>query len=334
VMVGDPATIVLADTYLRGIKDFEVDKAYEAMYKSATVTELEGNKIRPGLSYYINKGYIPDDGPKLWGSVSTTLEYCIADYTVSQMAKEIGKTNDYKLFYNRSLNYKNVFDPSLLFVRPRLDNGKWAENFNPIADFVKIFPGRQGFVEGASWNYTFMVPHDMTGLKKMFGDKLFVERLEQAFDSNYFMMENEPDIAYPYLFNYVKGSEWKTQKYVHQCMRKYFKNDINGLPGDDDCGTMSAWMAYSMMGFYPDCPANLNYQLSSPVFDKVTIHLNNKYYKGDNFVITTTKPSDSAIFIDKISINQKEIDRFYIHHNEITTGGAIHFELRATPSNK
>jgi predicted alpha-1,2-mannosidase len=240
-MVGDPASIVITDTYLKGIQDFDVQKAYKAMLKSAD--QLENNPLRPGLKDYIEKGYLTTDNG---GSVSTTEEYNAADYSIALLAKALGKKEDYKRFKNRSISYRKLFDKKLDLLRPRKSDGSWYEPFNPLAgaNFTKNI----GFIEGNAWQYAFMVPHDIEGLKKLMGgNKAFTNQLQKVFDTDQFDMANEPDIAYPYLFNYVKGEEWRTQKELNRLMATYFKNAPDGLPGNDDTGTMSTWIVYSMI---------------------------------------------------------------------------------------
>ena len=251
LMVGDPAIPVIADTYLRGIKDFDVNPAYEAMKHNATVGEAN-NPIRPGSDNLLKYGYIPEGEKNIrsvWGSVSTAQEYCIADWNLAQMAKTLGKEDDYKLFYNRSMLYKNYFDPKTNFIRPKLVDGSWFKPFNPSKDGGSL-RSQPGFVEGNSLHFTFFVPHDIPGLiKLMGGTKKFTEKLAVCFDSSYFNMGNEPDMAYPYLFNYVKGEEWRTQKYVREMIYKNFGNSPDCLPGNDDCGTTSACLLFAMMDF-------------------------------------------------------------------------------------
>ena len=258
-MVGDPASIVIADTYLKGIQDFDIKKAYEAMLKSAD--QIENNPLRPELKDYIEKGYVTTDNE---GSVSKTEEYNVADYSIALLAKELGEKEDYERFKKRSISYRKLFDKNLNLLRPRNSNGSWHEPFNPEAgaNFTKNI----GFIEGNAWQYAFMVPHDINGLKKLMGgNKAFTNQLRMVFDTNQFDMANEPDIAYPYLFNYVKGEEWRSQKLVNKLVRKYFQNKPDGLPGNDDTGTMSTWLVYSMMGIYPISPGSPEYTITSPM---------------------------------------------------------------------
>ena len=332
VMVGDPAVIVIADTYLRGIRDFNVDLAYEAMRKNATSLVPF---TRPGYYEHIQKGYIPElrnnehrKGPWVWGSVSSGLEYCMCDFAMSQMALALNKEDDYRLFYKYSQFYRNYFDMRINCMRPRWTNGDWVEPFNAYPD-EKEWWNQIGFVEGCTWHYSMFVPFDIQGLIELYGgEKKFIRRLEECFKTNNFNITNEPDIAYPYLFKYVEGEEKKTQYWVRKCIDSYFGNDHNGITGNDDCGTMSAWLVYSMMGLYPDCPAKNTYQLTSPVFDKITIKLHEKYYKGDNFVITAGKNADCKNFIDEVRINGEKSGKYFITNDQIVNGGILSFLLK------
>ncbi|HYW97417.1 MAG TPA: glycoside hydrolase domain-containing protein, partial [Bacteroidales bacterium] len=172
------------------------------------------------------------------------------------------------------------------------------------------------------------VPHDMEGLKKLMGGgEAFTEHLQTCFDEDYFQMSNEPDIAYPWLFNYAGGQAWRTQKMVREILRRNFNNSAAGIPGDDDAGTMSAWLVYAMMGFYPDCPASNLYQLASPVFDKVTIRLEQAYYPGKTFVITSRKKQAGDVFAHAMLLNGLDYNEHFITHHDIVSGGILEMDL-------
>lgn len=316
-MVGDPATPVIVDTYMRGIRNFDIDLAYMAMKKSATM--INGNKLRPGMESYTNLGYIPVGFGGVWGSLSTTQEYNLADWNLSVLAKELGNTEDQKMFYDRSLTYKKFYDPKMSILRPLAAEGKWHEPFDP--GFGKNFEAVPGYVEGTAWQYTFFVPHDIPGLIKVYGgNKKFLTQLNRAFDEDEFSMQNEPDIAYPYLYNYLKGEEWRTQKQVKSCIRDYFNENANGLPGNDDTGTLSAWLVFSSMGFYPSCPGSTDYALTTPLFDKVTIHLNNDFYPGKQIVINKSGGKD---YISGMKWNGKKVKGYFFDHLDMVKGGTL-----------
>ncbi|MCG8329811.1 MAG: GH92 family glycosyl hydrolase [Chitinophagales bacterium] len=327
VMVGDPATPVIADTYLRGLTNFDTDLAYEAMKKSAT--QLTDNKLRPGIQFYDRMGYIPEStGSDIWGgTVSTTLEYNIADWNLAQFAKALGKTEDAQFFEKRSKSYQKYFDKSTGMLRPIMDDGKWLDPFNPEAG--KNFEPVIGFVEGNAWQYRFYVPHDIKGLAHLLGgEQHFIEELQKCFDTDNYDMANEPDITYPFLFNYVKGEEWRTQKTVRELIRKYYYQAPDGIPGNDDTGTLSTWLLYSMMGFYPDCPGNMDYTLTSPVFDKIKIELHPDFYPGQNLVIETVNNQGDNYLIDQIQWNQNKHPQYFINHHELVKGGVLKFYLK------
>lgn len=311
-MVGDPASIVIVDACLKGIQDFDFYKAYYAMLKGAD--QIENNPLRPGLKEYIEKGYVSTNYP---GPVSTTLEYNTSDYAISLLAKALGEKEDYKRFTKRSLSYRKLYDKDLKLLRPRTANSKWYEPFDPEAG--ANFQENVGFIEGNAWQYAFMVPHDMKGLiKLMGGDKPFSDQLQKVFDSKQFDMANEPDIAYPYLFNYIKGEEWKSQEMVKKLVGEYFKNEPKGLPGNDDTGTMSAWLVYSMMGIYPISPGDPIYTITAPMFHRITIKLDSRYYKKESIVIERQINNDGKI--NSIELNGKPLNSFFISHDDFVNG--------------
>ena len=314
-MVGDPASIVIADACLKGIQDFDIYKAYHAMLQSADQTV--NNPLRPGLKEYLDEGYLSTNYP---GPVSTTLEYNTSDYAISLLAKALGEKEDYKRFTKRYLSYRKLYDKDLKLLRPRTANGKWYEPFDPEAG--ANFQANVGFIEGNAWQYAFMVPHDIKGLiKLMGGEKPFSDQLQKVFDINQFDMANEPDIAYPYLFNYIKDEEWKSQELVKKLVKEYFKNEPKGLPGNDDTGTMSAWLVYSMMGFYPISPGDPLYTITTPMFDKITIKLDPKYYKKENIVIE--KQGNAEGKIKEIQLNGKTLNSFFMSHDDFVNGTTL-----------
>jgi predicted alpha-1,2-mannosidase len=314
-MVGDPASIVIVDACLKGIQDFDIYKAYYAMLKGADQTV--DNPLRPGLKEYIDRGYLSTNYN---GPVSTTLEYNTSDYAISLLAKALGEKEDYKRFAKRSLSYQKLYDKDLKLLRPRTPDGKWYEPFDPESG--ANFQANVGFIEGNAWQYAFMVPHDIRGLiKLMGGDKPFADQLQKVFDTKQFDMANEPDIAYPYLFNYVKGEEWRTQEMLKRLVKEHFKNAPRGLPGNDDTGTMSAWLVYSMMGIYPISPGDPIYTVTLPMFDKITIKLDPKYYKKETIVIEKELNTDGKI--KAIQLNGKTTNSFFISHDDFVNGTTL-----------
>lgn len=282
-MEGDPAIAVIADTWLKGIRDFDIAAAYEAFLKSADTPGAD-NPLRPDLDPYIEKGYIPLG----WfaadfsgdNSVSHALEYYMADAALARLAEALGHKEDAARFRSRSLGWKNYYSKESGSLRPLNPDGTFLSPFNPAdgADFSNA----PGFHEGSAWNYTFYVPHDIDGLVRVMGGrKAFVKALQGVFDRSLYDPANEPDIAYPWLFCRFKGEEYRTGKTVAMLLDKYYGTHPAGLPGNDDTGTMSAWAVFSMMGLYPDCPGEAAYSITKPVFDSVEI--------GDSILIKKSR---------------------------------------------
>lgn len=326
-MEGDPSIPYIVDAWMRGIRDFDVETAYQAMRKGAT-TPGEFNLMRPDANDYFTKGYVPLR-EKFDNSVSHALEYYIADWNLSKFAQSLGMKEDAKLFYDRSMGYKHYYSKEYGTLRPILPDGTFYSPFDPLQG--ANFEPSPGFHEGNSWNYTFYVPHDIAGLTKLMGGKKkFVDKLQMVFDKKYYDMANEPDIAYPYLFSNFKGEEWRTQKTVRGLLRDYYHNAPNGLPGNDDTGTMSAWAVFAMMGFYPACPGDVNYTLTSPLFDKVIIKLNPDYYKKGELVIGTNRTHADEIYIQEVKAGSKKLNGYFISHDELVNAGSIEYKLKAT----
>ena len=329
-MEGDPSIPIITDAWLKGLRGFDINTAYKAFHASAT---LPGklNKMRPDIDPYYTLGYIPMGvyAADLSGdnSVSHALEYYVADNALSMLAQSLGKTADAKLFRQRSLGYRHYYSKESGTLRPIQKNGKFLSPFNPEdgADFSNA----PGFHEGSAWNYTFYVPHDIAGLAKLMGGrKQFVDKLQMVFDKNLYDPANEPDIAYPYLFSYFKGEEWRTQQTVSRLLQKYYKAQPDGIPGNDDCGTMSAWALFSMMGLYPDCPGSPYYTLTTPVFSKVTLHLDPRYYPDGDIVITTDRTSPSQLYIGSMTLGGKRLSGYRVSHKQLVEGRILDMRLK------
>lgn len=329
-MEGDPSIPVIVDAWFKGLRNFDVETAYEAMYKSATLPGKD-NLMRPDNDDYTQLGYVPLRG-KYDNSVSHALEYYIADWNLARFAEALGKKQDAELFYKRSLGYKNYYDKESGAFRPLLPDGTFLSPFDPALGMN--FEPNPGFHEGSAWNYTFAVPHDIEGLTKLMGGKkAFIDKLQYVFDKGYFDVTNEPDINYPHFFSNFKGEEWRTQKIVREILDNHFTNKPGGLPGNDDTGTMSTWALFNMMGFYPECPGRPDYTVVTPVFDKITIKLNPEYYKSDKIVIEKVSPADvaSAGYINSLRIDDKVHTGFRISHEELTHAKNIKYILQPNP---
>lgn len=323
-MEGDPSIPVIVDTWMKGLRDFDINTAYEAMHKSAT-TPGYANLMRPDNDDYMKLGYVPLR-EQFDNSVSHALEYYIADYALSRLADSLGKKSDSKLFYDRSLGYKHYYSKEFGTLRPLLPDGSFYSPFNPKQG--ENFEPCPGFHEGTAWNYTFYVPHDVLGLAKLMGGKkAFVDKLQKVFDEKLYDPANEPDIAYPYLFSYFKGEEWRTQEQVKRLLAKHFTTKPDGIPGNDDTGTMSAWAVFSMMGFYPDCPSEPSYTLTTPTFDRVTITLNPKWYKQPKLVIEASHNGTEGTYTKSIEVGGKKLNSYRITHQKMVDGGVVKFTV-------
>ena len=318
-MEGDPAIPVIVDTWLKGLQDFDIERAYKAMRKSA-VTPGKDNPLRPDNDAYMDKGYVPMT-EQYDNSVSHALEYYVADNALADLAKSLKKKEDEKLFRKRSLGYKHYYRKEYGTFCPITSDGKFYDPFDPKegADFAPS----PGFHEGNAWNYTFYVPHDIKGLAQLMGgDRNFVNRLQSVFDKGYFDPANEPDIAYPYLFSQFAGEGWRTQKLVKDLLAKHFTDKPDGIPGNDDTGTMSAWAVFSMMGFYPDCPGVPKYTFTTPTFDEITIQLDSKYWKKSQLVIRKEGNGD---YIKEIRIGKHKTTNLRVDHDDLVDAGEIVF---------
>lgn len=320
-MNGDPALIVINDTWQRSVRNFDVELAYQAMLKH-TLTPQNQNFIRKDYDDYLKLGYIPLR-QEFDNSVSSALEYYLADWNVGQFAKMLGKKSDYEKYNQQSLQYKNYFYPKFGLFAPRMADGSWYSKFNPLQG--QDFEPCPGFHEGTAWNYAFTAQHDIAGLVKLMGgQQKFVEKLQTLFDKQYFDMANEPDIHAPYLFSRFPNEAWQTQKTVKSLIKKYFTNKPDGLPGNEDTGTMSAWLMYSMMGFYPTLPGEASYTLTTPSFEKTVIRLDKNYYSENELVIKTDFPD--KIYIKSVEANGKKVRNFTITHQDLVNAKEITYQ--------
>ena len=323
-MEGDPAAIVIADSWIKGLRDFDIKTAYEAMLKSAT-TEGANNLIRRDIDPYLKDGYIP-----LWyfssdlsgdNSVSHALEYCSADYAIAQLADSLGDKARVKEFIKRSQSYRRYYCKEHGTLRPITKEGEFLGDFDPATG--KNFENVPGFHEASAWCYTFAVPHDIQGLTRLMGGKRgFINSLQGVFDNGHYDPANEPDIVYAYLFSRVKGEEWRTQKEVKKILDENYKNAPDGIPGNDDTGTMSAWAVFSMMGLYPDCPGEPYYTITTPVFDKVKIAA-----PQGEIEIECNRPTEDCHYISDITLNGKK-SGYRITHKQLLDNARIRLNLK------
>jgi predicted alpha-1,2-mannosidase len=272
------------------------------------------------------------------------LEYSYDDWAIYQLAAGMNRNDVAEQYRGYALNYRNVFDPSLGFTRPKDRNGIFRK------DFDLLDTHDQGFIEGNSWNYSFFVPHDVNGLiARMGGDKRFVERLDSLFTMElppeYFAKTediseeglignyvhgNEPSHHVPYLYQWT-SSPWKTEYWTHLIMDRMYKNKPDGLCGNDDCGQMSAWYVFSSMGFYPVCPGSDQYVIGSPDAVGVTINLEN----GKTFRISAPNLADKKnIYVKSVKLNGEPYTKAFITHQDIMNGGELTFEMSPSPNKK
>ena len=231
--------------------------------------------------------------------------------------KDVAKTMD-----KRATGYKHFYSADYKLLRPILPDGKFLTPFDP--KLGKDFEPNPGFHEGNAYNYSFFIPHDIKGLAKLMGgEQKFSNHLQSIFDKDNYDPANEPDIAYPYLFTYYPNQAWRTQKIIKQLLNSVYKNAPDGIPGNDDTGTMSAWAIFSMLGFYPDCPGSTTYALTTPTFRKVTLHLDTKYYPKGKLVIER-KGQDSDTYFKQINVGGKDFKNVYrLDHQTLLNAGTI-----------
>lgn len=321
-MEGDPAIPVIIDTWRKGLRDFDIDAAYAAMKRSAT-TPGARNPMRPDLDPYVERGYIPlgffaadASGDN---SVSHALEYYVADAALAWLAEERGEQGFAAELRRRAAGWKNYYSTESGTLRPRNPDGTFLTPFDPRQG--ENFEAVPGFHEGSAWNYTFFVPHDVEGLAAaMGGRRKFVDKLQRVFDEGLYDPANEPDIAYAYLFSRFRGEEWRTQKEVARLLGKHFTAAPDGIPGNDDTGTMSAWAVFSMLGFYPDCPGEPYYTLTAPTFDRAEI--------DTDFGTLTIERSGEGQYIRRMTLGGRPLTKYRISHDELLCGKKLTFELK------
>jgi hypothetical protein len=289
-----------------------------------------------GLDAYRKFGFIPSE----WEaeSVSKTLEYAYDDWCIAQMALKLGKMDDYLNYIERAQYYKNLFDPNTGFMRAKFSGG-WYKPFDPTE--VNF-----NYTEANAWQYTFYVPQDIAGYIQLMGGKeKFAQKLDELFSTEtkltgreqpditgligQYAHGNEPSHHMAYLYNYV-NMPWKTQQLVRKIMNEMYKPTVDGLCGNEDCGQMSAWFVMSAMGFYPVCPGSEEYCIGSPLFEKITIHLEN----GNKFVIKAENSSVKNIYIQSAKFNGSKFSKCYILHSDLMKGGELVFKMGSSPNKK
>jgi len=334
MMIGYHAVPVIVDAYLKGIGNFDAEKALEACVATANIDEYRG------IGSYKTKGYVPynvkdEYNAENW-SLSRTLEYAFDDFCIAEMAQKMGKTELANEFYKRSQNYRNVFNPATGFMQPIDDKGVFQPNFNPDEYTAHI-------CESNAWHYFWSVQHDIKGLISLTGgqDK-FAAKLDSMFTYipagneelpifstgmiGQYAHGNEPSHHVIYLYNKVR-QPWKAQKYAAQVMHELYFNAPAGLCGNEDCGQMSAWYVFSAMGFYPVNPVSGEYEIGTPLFPEMRLNLNN----GKTFTVLAPNVSRENIYIQSVKVNGQPYDKSFITHQQIMDGATVEFVMGNQP---
>jgi predicted alpha-1,2-mannosidase len=330
-MIGDHAIAMIGDALMKDIASDEMERAYTIMRKNAfevnsDTASYKDGKGRRALASYLQYGYIPLEDSVLESfhkreQVSRTLEYAYDDFVLSQVARKLGKDEDYKKLSQRAGNYKNVIDPAIGYARGRYANEKWIEPFDPNAIRASYI------TEGSPFQYTWYVPQDIGGLIAILGGKgKFVTKLDTFFDQRYYWHGNEPGHQTVYLYNHA-GEPWKTQGRIHQIVEEEYSTGPGGLSGNEDGGQMSAWLAFNMIGIYPTCPGLPYYDLGTPFFEEVSIHT------GTNtFTLKATNFKEGNKYIQSATLNGTPFNRTYLLHEEIVKGGTLILEMGSQPN--
>ncbi|SFS62953.1 GH92 family glycosyl hydrolase [Lutibacter maritimus] len=333
-MTGYHSIPVIAEAYIKGIKGFDIKKAYQAM----KTTMMQDER---GLNYYKKYGYVPHN--LLDESVTITLEYAYNDWCVAQIAKELGEQDDYTYFINRSKAYEYLFDAETGFMRGKNDAGtSWKEPFDPKYSAHRV---HAEYTEGNAWQHSWFVLHNVKNLIQMHGgDDKFSNKLEQLFTESseitgenvsaditgligQYAHGNEPSHHIAYMFNFA-NKPWKTQYWVREILKTQYNTTPDGLSGNEDCGQMSAWYVFSSMGLYPFSPASGEYQIGSPLFKSSTIKISEEI----SFTIKADNVSDENIYIQSATLNGKDFNRTTISHKEIMQGGVLQFKMGKSPN--
>ncbi|WP_165024417.1 GH92 family glycosyl hydrolase [Dysgonomonas sp. ZJ279] len=317
-MIGNPAISVLADAYVKGIRNYDIDKAYEYAINSS-------DKFGNG-----KQGFT---GPPF--SISNTLEHAYTDWCISQIARELGKTADELKYIEKGQAYRNIFDPSKGWFRPRNADGSW-EDWPEDARIKEWY----GCIEANSYQQGWFVPHDIPGMIELMGGKDKArEDLSSFFDqtpknmlwNNYYNHANEPVHLIPFLFNHL-DAPWLTQKWTRYICDKAYSNSVEGIVGNEDVGQMSAWYVLAATGIHPSCPGNTRYEITSPIFDKIKFKLDLKYFKGKEFTIITHDNLPENSYIQRATLNGMEYNKCYIDFSDITNGGTLELFMGNSPN--
>ena len=337
-MLGTPADITITDAWLKGIRDFDIEYAYQAMRNTALGPTPRGSEFsgRRGIGPYLEYQYCPAD--MMDKAVSKTLEYAWADYSIGQLAQALGKKEDAILFAEHAQYYRNTWNQETKYFHPRNANGDFVEDFKPL---LLTYLDRTGkytddYVEGSALQWRWVVPFDAQGLISLFDSpEFFASELNDFFTKAdpkmgkwnpgpYYWHGNEPDIHAAYLFNEA-GRPYLTQKWVRWILDNKYDTSYKGLDGNDDGATLSSWYIFSSMGFYPIAGSDI-YQLGAPLFKEVEVDMNGKMLK-----IVAENYSSGNFYVKKAWLNDTLLNRTWFRHSEIAEGGVLRFEMTATP---
>lgn len=347
IMEASHEIALIVGAYQKGIRDFDVETAFKAMVHQQTTPGVKtpeggfaGNKF---FESYMKLGYVPHEE----GQVSNTLEYAYDDWCVAQFAKSLGKKKEYEQFMKRAANYKNVFDTETLYIRMKHKDGTWVKEWDPYC--CTSFSGT-GYLEGNAWQYSFFNPHDVQGILNLMGKDTFNSRLEEGFiKSTKFNFNaeadlydrvpinhgNQPNMQAAWLFNY-SGKPWLTQHYTREIMNRYYgSTPLHGWLGDEDEGQMGAWYVMSAMGLFQTnggASEKPFYEIGSPIFPKVTIELNSKFYPGKTFTIEARNVSDKNRYIQSATLDGKPLNKPWFYHSELVDGGSLVLEMGPEPN--
>ena len=327
LMVGDPALSIISEGFVKGFKFKHPEKLFEVLYQNAT--DIHG-AWRPGNAAYWEYGFIPRKTEDVWGSVSTTLEYCYHDWALSRFARMTGHEKEASLLAGQSKCWRTLLDDETKLLRPKNKEGEWMSRFDPAAmtdyslwlSYILKNHGGPGFVEGNAYQYTFMVPHDPEGLIEFFGSvEAFGDNLQNVFDQGYFTLWNEPDMIYPYLLGKDPKHIFNMQQELQRQRAENFTSRADGLPGNDDAGTLSAWFVFTALGFYPVNPAGGAYALGIPLFN----HIEMDIPEADSLFCITADFDVQTEHWENITYNSEELDGLFIKHEQILHGGELRF---------
>jgi predicted alpha-1,2-mannosidase len=346
-MIGTHLDAVVADAYVKGCREFDVEAAYKAMLRDATeVGNSSGSYGRAGIEAFDQLGHVPSD--EFEHAASRTMDHAYTDFCVAQVAKGLGRADDANRFYGRALNYRNTFDTETGFARGRKRNGQFDDSFNE-------FEWGGAYIEGSAWQCTWAVPHDPAGMSELMGGRdAFIAKLDRMFElpavfdvGSYnreihemtemaavefgqYAHSNQPVHHVLYLYTAV-GHPSKTQHWVRRVLNElYGSGPDNGFAGDEDNGEMTVWYVFGALGFYPLCPGHPTYALGSPLFEKATVRPKG----GEAFVVEGRGNQAETPYASRISMNGEVISRLFVEQEEIRRGGTLSFDMSETPTER